>query len=29
MMAVASHDKPRSADLIAACGVIGPVIPLA
>jgi TRAP-type transport system large permease protein len=27
MMAAAGHDKPRSAGLIAACGVIGPVIP--
>jgi len=27
VMARAGHDKPRSAGLIAACGVIGPVIP--
>ncbi len=27
MMVAAGHDKPRSAGLIAACGVIGPVIP--
>jgi TRAP-type transport system large permease protein len=27
MMAAAGHDRPRSAGLIAACGVIGPVIP--
>ena len=27
MMTQAGHDKPRSAGLIAACGVIGPVIP--
>jgi TRAP-type transport system large permease protein len=27
MMVAAGHDKPRSAGLIASCGVIGPVIP--